>query len=155
MDDTHDAHLEAHRRFAAQIPMVIQRPRSWIELGWAFVAGIAVAAVVFAAGVAFAGGPTMITWDQGSDCAAVTGWELVSVPITTSNPNPQPTGAGLSVPKDASGCGLAMSRTVTTTGVGPTRFWLRAVAGATKSAESNSVDASLPLGKPTGLTVAP
>jgi hypothetical protein len=44
-----------------------------------------------------------------------------------------------------------MVKTVTVNGIGTTRFWLRAVAVAGKSSESNSVDASLPFAKP-GLT---
>lgn len=135
------------------------RPASWFELGFAFLVGFGIGVVLtvaFGAGVAHAGGGATVTWDQGADCSSVTGWELLAAPITTAQPNPQPTAAAIGASIQNTGtppCGLAMSKAVTLSGVGPTRFWIRAVAGATKSGESNSVDVSLPLAKPAGLTV--
>lgn len=141
--------------------VMVLRPASWKELtamfGLGLLVGLGLAMAVWPT-CAFAGGPTVVSWNQDADCAAVTGWELLQAPITTTNPNPQPTAAvvGVTIPNTGTPpCGLAMTRTVTASGVGPTRFWLRALAGATKSGESNSVDASLPLGKPLGLTVVP
>ena len=112
---------------------------------------------LFLAAAAYAGGPVAVTWDQAADCASVSGWELLQAPITTANPNPQPTAATIGASIQNSGtppCGLAMTKTVTLAGVGLSRFWIRAVAGTVKSGESNSVDASLPLARPAGLSVA-
>lgn len=137
------------------------RPASWGELATAFLLGFAIGVVLtvtFAAGVAHAGGPTVVAWNQSADCASVTGWELLAAPITTAQPNPQPSGAtvGVTIPNTGTPpCGLAMSRTVNLSGVGSYRYWLRALAGSTKSGESNAVEASQPLGKPDGLTVVP
>jgi hypothetical protein len=136
-------------------------PKWWQRVPWhlvlpagAFV-GFLVWLIFFAVRLAQAGGPAVVTWDQGADCGSITGWELASAPVTAAAPNPAPPTGGVSIPNSGSPfCGLAMSRTVTTTGVGPTRFWLRAVAGPTKSTESNSADAALPLAKPAGLTVS-
>jgi hypothetical protein len=104
-----------------------------------------------------AGGPVALTWNQATDCPSVVGWELLVAPISTANPNPPVTTAsvGVSFANNVPPCGLSMSRTVNVSGVGQQRFWLRAVATASKSSESNSIDASLPLGKPDGLTVVP
>lgn len=107
-------------------------------------------------GLVLAGGPVAVTWDQGQDCGVVTGWELLQASVTTSQPNPQPTSAviGVSIPNTGTPpCGLAMTKTVTVSGIGPTRFWLRAVATAGKSGTSNQVDAALPFAAPSGLTV--
>jgi hypothetical protein len=144
------------------VPMVVQRPHTWAELGWAFIAGIGTAlfayglGVMFGAATAHAGGPTVVSWNQATDCASVTAWELLAAPITSANPNPQPTTAavGVTITNTGSPCGLNMTRTVDVSGVGPMRFWLRAVAGSTRSGTSNAVDQSLPLGKPDGLTVS-
>lgn len=140
--------------------VVTPRPASWAELAAAgfvgFLLGV-MCSYVWGAGTAIAGGPTVVTWDQGADCGLVTGWELLVSPITAAQPNPQPSAAPVGVTIANSGtppCGLAMTRTVNVAGVGPSRFWLRAVAGPTKSGESNSVDASLPLARPAGLSVA-
>jgi hypothetical protein len=141
--------------------VVVQRPHSWVELGWAFVAGIGVALCAYGFGLmvgattAHAGGPAVLTWNQATDCGSVTAWELLAAPITQANPNPQPTAAtvGVTIANSGPPCGLNMSRTVDVSGVGPMRFWLRAVAGSVRSGTSNAVDQSLPLGKPDGLQV--
>ena len=140
--------------------IVIQRKNDWGELAIvalvAFWCGVAASCGAYATGVAHAGGPTVVSWDQASDCASVQGWELLQAPITAANPNPQPTAAVVGVTIQNSGtppCGLAMTRTVTLNGAGPTRFWLRAVAGAQRSVESNAVGAVLPLAPPTSLSV--
>lgn len=136
--------------------VVTPRPASWLELAAAFTVGFTVACALLSASIAYAGGPVALTWNQASDCSEVTGWELLVAPITTANPNPQPTAAvvGVSFANDQPPCGLNMTRTVTVaSGVGPQRFWLRALAGAVRSDVSNAVTASLPLGKPSGLTV--
>lgn len=146
--------------------MTYTKPKWWQYLPWhvmVFGVGMLLALVgliVFAVNLANAGGQVNLTWDQASDCSIVTGWEVLVAPITTANPNPQPTAATIGVSIANTGtppCGLAMTKTATVTaGVGPTRFWLRAVdGGSVKSKESNAVDASLPLGKPSGLTVVP
>lgn len=141
-----------------RIQYAAPRPASWEELGLVFFVGLSVgmALMWLIAGLtpAFAGGPVAVTWDQASDCPAVTGWELLQAPITTAQPNPPVGSATLGASIANTGtppCGLAMVKTVTVTGIGPTRFWLRGVAGTVKSADSNSVDASLPFAKP-GLT---
>lgn len=140
--------------------VITPRPATWSELGAAIFVGFLLGLMVaylWGAGTAIAGGPTVVTWDQGADCASIGGWELLVAPITSAQPNPQPTAAAVGVTIANTGtppCGLAMTRTVNVAGVGPTRFWLRAVAGATKSKESNAVDASLPLAAPAGLSVA-
>lgn len=137
--------------------VVTPRPASWLELAAAFTVGFTVACVLVSASVAFAGGPVALTWNQASDCSEVTGWELLVAPVTTANPNPQPTSAvvGVSFANDQPPCGLNMTRTVNVSGVGPQRFWLRALAGSIRSDVSNAVDRSMPLGKPSGLVVAP
>lgn len=127
---------------------------------WLPVLFLALVVLIFVVGthVVFAGGDVKVTWDQASDCNVVTGWELLVAPVTTQQPNPQPSDAtvGVSIPKGQPPCGLGMTKTATVTaGVGPQRFWLRAVAGATKSAESNAANASLPLAPPGQLTVVP
>lgn len=135
------------------------RPATWTELAVALLAGFVLGASTCGTVTkAMAGGPTVVSWDQGADCASITGWELVQAPITTAQPNPQPTAGSIGASIANTGtppCGLAMTRTVTLAGVGPTRFWIRAVAGATKSIESNSADAALPLASPGQLRVAP
>lgn len=134
--------------------VVAPRPASWRELMVAFLLGMLAMGVLTNVGVALAGGPVALTWNQASDCSEVTGWELLVAPITTANPNPQPTAAvvGVSFANDQPPCGLNMTRTVNVaSGVGPQRFWLRALAGAVKSDVSNAVNASMPLSKPTGL----
>lgn len=127
-----------------------------------FLLGVLVGAVsmgLLRPACAQAAGPVTLTWNQPSDCEAVTGWELLVAPITTTQPNPDPTAATLGASiatSDTPPCGSGMTRTLATlTGasVGPTRFWLRAVAGAIRSDASAGVDAGVPLGKPTGLTV--
>jgi hypothetical protein len=140
--------------------VAVERPWSWFELLFAFLMGMGVGVavtVVFAAGVAHAGGDARVTWDQATDCTSVTGWELLGAPITLAVPNPAPATASIqmSIANTAPVvCGFGATRTAAVSGVGPTRFWLRAVFGASlKSGESNSVDVSLPLGKPSGLTV--
>jgi len=74
-----------------------------------------------------------------------------------AQPNPQPTAATFTVSianQPPVVCGSAATTTAAVSGVGPTRFWLRAVLGSTaKSGESNSVDVTLPLARPAGLTV--
>lgn len=127
----------------------------WEWTWWLPLMFVAFVALIFVVGtrVVFAGGDVKLTWDQASDCSVVTGWELLVAPITQQQPNPQPVDAqiGVSIPKGQPPCGLAMQKTATiTSGVGPQRFWIRAVAGATKSGESGNVDASMPLGKPSG-----
>ncbi len=148
----------------ARVREVEARPADWYELALAVAAGIflgfSVACVMFVS-TAHAGGPVALTWSQASDCGEVTGWELLVAPITTANPNPSPTSAtvGVSFANSGAPCGLNMTRTVTvTSGVGPQRFWLKAYtpgAGGARfySDVSNSADASMPLGKPSGLTV--
>lgn len=109
-------------------------------------------------GAAFAGGQATVRWDQGADCGQVVGWELLQAPVTATGPTPVPSMAtvGASIPNDGTpACGMAMQQTVTLVGIGPQRFWLRAVgANGVKSAESGSVDASLPLARPSGLSLA-
>ena len=102
-------------------------------------------------------GQVTATWDQAMDCAVITGWELRVAPITLAQPNPVALSATLGASIANTGtptCGLAMAKTVTVPGVGAYRFWMRALAGAVASADSGSVDASIPLGKPSGLHVA-
>lgn len=142
----------------SRVRVVEARPASWRELFVAFLLGMFAMGILtnLGIGLAHAGGPVALTWNQATDCAEVTGWELLVAPVTTANPNPQPTSAvaGVSFANDQPPCGLSMSRTVNVaSGVGPQRFWLRAVAGTTKSDVSNAVNASMPLGKPSGLTV--
>jgi hypothetical protein len=136
------------------------RPINWAEIGVMFIVGFIAGVLVtltFACGVAYAGGNAVVTWDQAADCTSVTGWELLGAPITLAVPNPAPATASIqmSIANTAPVvCGFGATRTAAVSGVGPTRFWLRAVFGASlKSGESNSVDVSLPLGKPSGLTV--
>lgn len=136
------------------------RPWSWLELLWTFLFGLGIGVVltvVFAAGYAHAGGSAVVRWDQPADCTSVTGWEFLGAPITAAQPDPQPTVATLQVSIANVApvvCGFGASKTVTVAGVGPQRYWLRAVMGAVKSGESNSVDVTLPLARPSGLTVA-
>jgi hypothetical protein len=139
--------------------VLVARKNDWGELLAAgvvgFLCGVAASCGSYGAGLAHAGGPTVVTWDQATDCASVQGWELLQAPITTANPNPQPTAAviGVTIANNAPPCGLNMTRTVTLAGVGPTRFWLRAVASGGKSGVSNAVEASLPLAPPASLSV--
>lgn len=121
-----------------------------VGLIWFVIVGLSLATFVYA------GGPVALTWDQANDCSVVTGWELLQASVTTAQPNPQPTSAviGVSIPNTGTPpCGLAMTRTVNVSGIGPTRFWLRAVAAAGKSGTSNNVDAALPFAPPTGLQI--
>lgn len=141
--------------------MPYPEPKWWQQVPWVMivtalaVVGFAGALVLFGARLAHAGGPAVVTWDQVADCVAVTSWELLAAPVTTANPNPLPGAAtvAMTIPNTPP-CGLAMSRTVTTSGVGPTKFWIRAVAGAFRSGESNSVEVALPLARPSGLGIA-
>jgi len=127
----------------------LTRPGPW-KMSLALAIGFALAS-----SIADAGGTLALTWDQASDCASITGWELLVAPITAANPTPAPTSAIVRASIANTGaptCGLAMTTRVTlTTGTGPQRFWLRAVAGADRSAESNTVDLSLPLARPSNL----
>jgi hypothetical protein len=140
--------------------MPYPKPSFWSVVPWTLVLpalaliALVLGLVVFAASLVQAGGPTVVTWSQPTDCDVVTGWELLAAPITTANPNPQPPAANVAVSIPNTGtplCGPGMTKTVTLAGVGPSRFWIRAAVNTFKSGESNSVDASLPLGKP-GLT---
>jgi len=144
-----------------EILVLPERPASWVELSFAFLVGLVIGVILtvtFAAGVAHAGGPVVVTWNQSADCAAVTGWELAAAPITTTKPNPVFSDATLAVSIANTApvaCGPAATKTVLLTGVGSSRYWLTAVAGTTKSNPSNNVDASLPLAAPSGLQVVP
>lgn len=139
--------------------IVIQRPASWWELIEAFMLGALTSLVLLYPTPVWAGGPVVVTWDQAADCASVTGWELLVAPVTTVNPNPLPSAATLGATIANTGtpaCGMAMVKTATiTSGVGPQRFWIRAVGGAIKSVESNSVDASLSFTAPGLRSVTP
>lgn len=147
----------------AEMLIVPARPANWAEIFAAFcvglICGIWAAVLFYGQGVAFAGGPVTLKWDQAGDCPTITSFDVLTAPITTAQPNPPFSAAivAATFPNGGSGappCGLAMQRTVSLSGVGTTRVWLRAVAGATKSAESNGVDSSFPLAAPSGLTVA-
>lgn len=148
--------------FSNQPPVRIEpRPASWGELATAFVVGVAVtvlAFVLFYPTCVLAGGAVDVTWSQSADCAIVTGWDVLIAPITTQQPNPQPTAAAIGVSIANTGtpaCGLNMQKRVTVSdGVGPTRFWIRAVAPQAFSKPSNPADASVPLAPPAGLSIA-
>lgn len=129
----------------------------WIDaLAWGLIALFAAAGfALFVIGIAEAG-TVDVKWNQTADCTAITGWELLVAPITTAQPNPPVTSAtvGVSIPTTGLTCGLNMQKLgQAVNGVGQTRFWMRAVAGTTRSAESNSVDVSVPLAPPSGLQV--
>lgn len=112
----------------------------------------------FAVRLANAGGPAVVTWNQPTDCPSITGWELAAAAITTAKPNPTFADATVQVSIANTAplvCGLGASKTVNLNGVGSARYWLTSVAGTIKAGPSNSVDASLPLGKADGLTVVP
>jgi hypothetical protein len=139
--------------------LVARRVNDWGELltAWfvGFLSAVGLILILGCPTLACAGGPRIVTWDQAADCASVQAWELLQAPITTANPNPVSTAAtlGVTIPNSGPPCGLAMTRTVTVAGVGPTRFWIRAVAGTLRSDVSNPVDRSLPLAAPAGLSV--
>ena len=115
--------------------------------GWLLALGV---------GSAHAGGTGVLTWNQPADCASVTGWDLLAAPITAAQPNPQPTHATVQTTISNGPpviCGPTATRTTLVSGVGPTRFWLRARNGLVTSGESNAVDVSLPLARPASLTL--
>lgn len=130
----------------------------WMGLLILALTGLAVGAFLCVALLAVATAGTVdVRWNQASDCAAITGWEVMVAPVTAANPNPSFTSAtvGVSIPTTGLTCGLNMQKTnLALNAVGQTRFWLRAVAGTQRSSESNSVDVSVPLGPPSGLTVS-
>lgn len=133
-------------------------PSPW-RLVWVILGGLAAGALVALLTLTVANAGTVdVKWNQTADCQVVSGWELLMAPITTANPNPPVTSAavGVSIPTTGLVCGMNMQKLgQAVNGVGQTRFWLRAVAiGGAKSAESNSVDVSVPLGPPSGLTVS-
>ena len=114
-------------------------------------------AVLVLVGVAHAGGPATVHFDQLADCGVVGGWELAYEKVVGAGTQPSATAAGVSIPKGSLTCGANVAALVQTTGVGNTRFWLRAVdlTGTVKSVYSNSIDAPLPFASPVLKSVGP
>jgi hypothetical protein len=133
------------------------RPADWTELAIAlavgFLAGFAIALVI-AASTAHAGG-VVVTWQQPSDCPAIDAWELLAAPNPSASPSPSSAQVVATIPNGPPVICDALTQAVAVNVLGPTRFWLRSIENTSGlvSGPSNAVDASVPLGKPVGLTV--
>ena len=141
---------------------VIQRPCSWGELVVAVLMGIAIGwfAAIGMLGFSIAeAGEVDVTWAQPADCDVVARWEVLAVTLPNPQATPEPALVVATIPNTNLCPTLPTTRRVSVNMLGPTRFAIRAVKTTTPaltSGLSNTADASVPLGKPSGFqAVAP
>lgn len=138
-----------------------QEPRfNWREMLAITVLGLALGAamsllLLFTPDRAWGSGPRRLVFNQPADCTFVARWETAYEPTGTAGTLPSSAAAKVLVENAAPVvCGPGITAVSGFLGVGPTRFWLRAIAtdGST-SAWSNSVDAPLPFAAPALVSV--
>jgi hypothetical protein len=98
-----------------------------------------------------ASGPAQVVFRQDSDCSAITQYELAYEPVANAGTQPDAKATVVTVALPTGfACGKEFTTLVNVTGVGSTRFWLRAdtADAATVSAWSNSIDANVPVAAP-------
>lgn len=145
------------------IRLVSPRPADWGELFTAFLVGALVGmGLMLACPTSAEAGQVVVTIMQPTDCGEIEAFELLGAPLPNPATPPPPTGAPvLATLPNVPACtnGVAFTKTsVSVNTLGMTRFWARAVnttgIGAPgTSGVSPEADASIPLGKPSSLTI--
>ena len=104
--------------------------------------------LLLAAQFVHASGGMQAQFDQLADCPFIAGWEVAYEPVSAGGTVPGTGALGASFPNSGT-CGPNTQGAFQATGVGPHRFWLRAVAGdGTLSPYSNSLDVTIPFAAP-------
>ena len=106
--------------------------------------------------LALASGPQVIRARQDADCGVIASYELAWQDVVGAGAEPGTGAAFLSFsPPTPFVCPADVVTTQPITGIGPRRFWMRAIMadGTTRSTWSNAVEASVPFSRPVLVSV--